>query len=289
MNTKKNKYILLRQLVYDFKTGIMLEWKQYVFLLIFIILFCFHFLHKINIYSYLNPLDKPNFSDYLVALFKGKEYFDVLTFKDTFTLPAVWMTVNFYLAIIISIYPMKDYNERGYQFLLRVEKKSYWWISKCIWVIFSVSLYYGILYFVLFLFSCYSGGLSFSPNNMISTYISEINIENINTVKFILITIVAPIAVSISLSLLELTLSFIFNPMAAILMIIIYQIASAYWCKYFLVGNYTMICRNSVIIGSKGVNSGIGIIICVIISMFSVIAGYLIFKNVELTSKKVVD
>lgn len=140
----------------------------------------------------ITPMRLPNFGDYLIAFFKGKEYFEVLSIKDTFTLPAVWIIVNLYFTIIVNIYPMKDFKERGYQTLLRVEKKSYWWLSKCFCVIFQVLFYYGIIYFILFIFSCCTGGISLKPNDKISIYISEIFIENIDISHLVLITIAAP-------------------------------------------------------------------------------------------------
>ncbi len=46
---------------------------------------------------------------------------------------------------VSAFYPVMDYNERGYQFLLRAGSRGSWWKSKLVWVVFSTIIFFMLL------------------------------------------------------------------------------------------------------------------------------------------------
>lgn len=277
---------LMKQIRYDVKTGIILEWKKLIFVPVIVFICCMSFMSKVKVFSTYSNISIPNVGDYLVEFFKGKEYLKDFSGKGKFDLPIVWIIIHFYFIFIVSSYPYKDFTERGYQYLIRTERKSVWWISKCVWVGTVTIGYYGLIYISIICFAVMNGSDKLIPNSTIGIHVSEIDISRISMPTFFLLVIIMPIMISFSIGVVEMTLSFLFSPLAAMLTIVIYLISSAYWCRPYLLGNYEMLYRNINIIKNGGMNVETGLILCGIFSFCAIFIGLRKFIYMDCIQRK---
>jgi len=228
----------------------------------------------------------PNFSDYIVDLYKGMDIFKKVDNADKFQIPGDWMIMNIFLTYVIGYYPLKDLKDYGSQILIRSKKRWQWWLSKCIWVIASVLIYYAIGYIVICIFSLFNGGLSLTPTYDINMYISNVNTLEFTSGKIVVITMILPMIMSITLSLIQMTMSIFTTPILSNIVLVSIIVASAYYCHPLLLGNYLMILRNDAIVFERGVNTMAGLGLGVIISILAVIIGNLRFKKMDILDDK---
>lgn len=71
------------------------------------------------------------------------------------------------------------------------------------------------------------------------------------------------------------------KPVAAYGMAILILIVSVYWLNPFMIGNYAMLLRNQ-LFTEDGVISSIGIVLCIMISVFSVVIGKAVIEKKDI-------
>lgn len=260
------KNSLEKQLKYDVKTGIVNEWKIYLFFIVVIIVLC----ASISNEAYRRRLGSLTLADYLTKIFCGMKDFSNADRTATFLIPQEWFIVQIFFVILVSRYPKTDFDERGYQVLIRSKSKKNWWISKCVWVLCNTVLYYSIIYLVIIAFAHFSGGLSVEAKSDIW----KNGVVILNTKKFMVTVFIMPAVVSFTFGIIEMCISFLTSSIIAVFCIITYLVMSAYWCNLILIGNYTMLLRKEEIIGNQGVNSECGVAICFILTALCIIIGY---------------
>lgn len=277
----KNKRTLLkRQIIYDLKHGIVLQYKKFLlFVLLITVLFLF-FGRKVSTHILISKDDIIGFWDYMVYLFKGKEKIGHLSQLDIFDLPVEWILVHCYLLFAIGTYPKEDYLERGYQYLIRVGSKWYWWLSKGIYILVSVLIYYSSILVVAFAFTIIKGGSFHGLHKEIGYYAMGIDILYFEKSETIIGTVITPLFIFMALCVAEMFLSFLVSNMVSIIILLGYLSVSAYWCNQWLLGNYTMLLRKD----------ELSLIVGIIISCGSMITcfclGYIHFKQLDIIGKQ---
>ena len=149
-----NILLLKRQIKHDVKNGICRRYKIYLLFIILLSVILAFWNKKIS----LNMDNKAGIIDYLMYIFSGKEEVGTLTNQDIFDIPIAWLFVHIYVLFAIGTYPKAEYTERGYQFLIRAGNKWCWWIGKCVYIFFSVILYYLCIVLTGSIFSALNGG-----------------------------------------------------------------------------------------------------------------------------------
>lgn len=269
------KNSLKKQLKYDVKTGIVNEWKIYLLFAVTIVVLC----ASISNEAYSRRLGSLKFVDYLTKIFCGMKDFSDVERTATFLIPQEWLIVQIFFIIMVSRYPKTDFDERGYQVLIRSKSKKNWWTSKCVWVLCSTVLYYVILYFIIVVFALFSSGLSLETKSDIW----KNGVIIINNKKFIETVFIMPAVVSFTFGIFEMCISFLTSPIIAVFCILTYLVMSAYWCNPVLIGNYTMLLRKEEIIGNQGVNSEMGVVICFILTALCIAIGYKYMKKTDIS------
>lgn len=90
--------------------------------------------------------------------YRGMQVY-IPTGENPFPIPVVWLMLQLVVSFLILSYPTQDLESYGMQFLVRTRKRGVWWISKSIWNILSVALFYLIGIFVAFIFPfCWATG-----------------------------------------------------------------------------------------------------------------------------------
>ncbi len=290
MDFKKDKKIgslFLKQIKHDFLIGIFYSWKNYIPVVLIFLFACslFHSMVSNNILNGSIEI-KPSFTDYIIETYKGMAIYDTNRRDIPFQIPVIWLLINIYIIYLVSIYPLKDLYSYGQQILLRSKNRKLWWLSKCIWNVTTVILFYSIGYIVIFLFCIFTGTLTLKNNLEINLLVSNVNTDGISTDHILIIAVFLPIISSIGLSLFQMLMAFIIKPLYSCILIITILISSAYFCVPWLIGNYLMILRNQEITHTEGIASNTGICLGILISISSCIFGYLRFRSMDILEKK---
>ena len=153
-----------------------------------------------------------------------------------------------------------------------------WWISKCIWNILSVVVFF-LMAWVVFALGCLvSGGslsMTLSPDifaacNLVLSYEAP--------AALIPQTLLLPMLVMMGLNLLQMTLSLFLKPFYSFMVTTAILFLSTYYLSPFCIGNYAMPLRSHLLL-ANGVGLNTGLLISGILIVVSIIAGGLIFRK----------
>ena len=188
--------------------------------------------------------------------------------------------MHIYVLFAIGTYPKAEYTERGYQFLIRAGNKWCWWIGKCVYIFFSVILYYLCIVLTGSIFSALNGGKYTVINKEICERMLKVDISNISGIKMYLCLVIMPVLLFLVISFACMSISFLTNNILAIIMLMGYLSVSAYWCNALLLGNYTMLLRAHIMPFT------IGIIISIIVLFLCGVLGYRYFNKLDIYGKE---
>lgn len=272
-------------LKYDLKCGLLKEYKKYIVAIGLFLIIGFDFFIKMSDIEITVP-------DYLFYLFFGMEEY-VPSPGNKFRFPALWVAVILYVSYITLYYPYKDSNGYGKNILLNTQSKKTWYLSKCMWVTVSTTIYFLIGLVVLSLFAIISGA-EITPDvssKVVIKFIPFITTEQnlfYNDAIYYKVTIlhfVIPVIICVMNNLLQLFLSLFIKPFFSFIFTVSYTIASAYYLKSFMLGNYAMIARSNIFI-DNGVNFTDGLIISLGVILVVIISGTILFSKQDILNKE---
>lgn len=272
-------------LKYDLKCGLLKEYKKYIVAIGLFIIIGFDFFIKMSDIEITVP-------DYLFYLFFGMEEY-VPSPGNKFRFPALWVAVILYVSYITLYYPYKDLNGYGKNILLNTQSKKTWYLSKCMWVTVSTIIYFVIGFVVLSLFAIISGAeitADVSSNAVIKLIPFITTEQNLfyNDAIYYKVTIlhfVLPVIICVMNNLFQLFLSLFIKPFFSFIFTVSYTIASAYYLKCFMLGNYAMIARSNIFI-DNGVNFTNGLIISLGVILVVIISGTALFSKQDILNKE---
>ena len=272
----------------DIRQGIISAYLKYMVVLI--ISFAFTQNYYVKIENYIangKVVGEVTFFDILIWFFKGmKEY--IPTSNKPFEIPVDFLLLNIILAIIIGNYPMKDINGYGRSILVRSDTRLSWWLSKCIWNVLSVITFYTVIYVgIIGTYVAHGGlenGIKLLFNADLMKAVFQVDLDNVNSYVLMITTIVLPIITSIAISMLQMTIAFYLNSIVSYVIIIAMYIFSAFYMKWFMMGNYIMMYRNESI-NQKGMNLSISLIVDAGVVLISIVSGYLYFRRYDVLEK----
>ena len=272
-------------LKYDLKCGLLKEYKKYIVAIGLFLIIGFDFFIKMSDIEITVP-------DYLFYLFFGMEEY-VPSPGNKFRFPALWVAVILYVSYITLYYPYKDLNGYGKNILLNTQSKKTWYLSKCMWVTVSTISYFLIGCVVLSLFSIISGAeitADVSSNaviKLIPFITTEQNLfyNDAMYYKVTLLHFILPVVICVMNNLFQLFLSLFIKPFFSFIFTVSYTIASAYYLKSFMLGNYAMIARSNIFI-NNGVDFAKGLIISLCVILVVIISGTVLFSKQDILNKE---
>lgn len=281
------KYIKL--LWFDIRNGIILSPALFVVPLAVAFIACFDLSHQISVlneFNYMGTWVRESFADYMVYIYGGMDKY-VPKSGSNFLFPVRWAIVFLMPAFLTLNYPFRDMQGVGQQILVRTGGRTAWWISKSIWNVFSVLLYHFCI-FATALFFCIARG---------GNIIGEINKElQYRVFRFdrssllydeqfwSLAIIFIPVLVSLSINLLQMTLSLFIKPIFSFLVVAFIMISSAYLTSPYLIGNYAMSMRYDIVI-KDGVSMSSGVVISLVSIFAAVFIGVLRFHRYDVLDR----
>lgn len=224
--------------------------------------------------------------EYFMYLYGGiKRY--VPAPGEPFKVPYLWL-LNHLLVLYFTLnYAHADLNGFGQQTIYRSGGRLNWWLSKCSWQVIAICMYYFVSWAVPVLLAVASQetiALDITQNVHLYLDFGEtlIPFEKINLSMELTLM---PLLFTVSMGLLQLTLSIIIKPVFAYIISATICIMSSHTQSALLLGNYAMAARCNRVI-SDGMNSNIGIFSMVILSLVCVIIGALRFRRYDILSKE---
>lgn len=229
-------------------------------------------------------LSHGSFMDCAIYIFRGMNVY-IPSPESPFMIPITWLTIQVMAAFLIVSYPTQDLHSYGVQILTRTKTRGSWWISKCVWNIFTTILFYSIGFIVIMLFALIFGKLSLFPGLELNLIINEVDLQSIGLFELVIAVFLLPVLTTIAISLFQMTLSFILTPILSYLITVCVFVSSAYFCLPVFIGNFSMLLRNQLIY-PQGSSSSTAIIINISIIVISIMTGYLYFKRYDILKKR---
>lgn len=195
-----------------------------------------------------------NIGDCWFYLFSGSPEY-IYSSDAKFELPILWFLFHTYLLYMICNYPVNDLDELGLQSMMLSKSREKWLTGKLVWAITMVCVYYILAFLVMIVEVIIKNNFL---EQKIGLEFTTLIMGDKGFVPYIL-----PLISDIAIAILQMSLSFLFNPFCAFVFSILYFILSVYFKNPFLLGNYSMFLRN-ISFSENGLNTEYGIAICVL-------------------------
>lgn len=191
----------------------------------------------LNIYR-LHDYQIINSKSIILEVFKGCKYVEVSKgiIDNFFDFPTVWLFINSFIIYTLGDYFYKDIKTNGKYVLIRVKKMQLIYISKIIWSILLIVLYYAILLLI-------SGLLGYLFRTSTYEYIDP-NYFKICTLELIINIFILYSLTSISLVVIFITLTLKIKPVYSFLIDTILCVSSLYVKNKFFIGQHNLLIRH---------------------------------------------
>ncbi len=282
--------MFLKILKYDIRNSFLKKpFKPLIAAALFVI-FLFDIYNRINTTSSLSA-ENMTFMDCCFCFWRGMgEYTPSKT--NIFEFPAMWALFHFLILYFVLYYPYKDLMGQGRQVLVLSRSRRSWWYSKCITTVIWVLAYFVLAWLEIAVF-CLCMGIKLSlslTSSAVSAFVSASGdgafITSFYLEHTMVITVfILPFLVTVGLALLQQLLSLIIRPLYSYIVTVAILLASAYYMNPFMIGNYAMTERSDLVL-SNGVNEYLGLLLCAVLILASVIAGDIIFKRYDILNKE---
>lgn len=265
-------------LKHDIFEGVFHKWKYFLVALLFFSFVDFVFLHNAN--SAYDVELKCSMADLLLNMFIGNEPFEP-EIKKGVSLSVIWFVFHSLLFSFIGFYITDDLKKNATSFILRVKSKKQWWTSKVVWCVLTVIIYYSLFFIAALIFSALFGTVSFKVSNLIASRLFDIDISVVDVFDIIFSFLLLPMIISVAMALFEAMLNLILKPVYTFLIIICYLTASAFYCRVYLLFNFSMVLRHD-FYGVNGVANKNGVLIaaCLAVACYLIGAAFIKRKDI---------
>lgn len=226
-----------------------------------------------------------SFTDELIYLLRGNAPFNP-KMGNKFMIQPLWLVMSIMPSFLVYSYAVTDMEEIGLQFLVRSQSRAKWWFSKCVWNICSILVLNIILILTLLIVALPGSGEGhiFELHNELCVNEFDFAISDGSHILFWMI--IMWVVISIGVSLFQMALSLITDPMIAFIMVVAEYVLSAYFSNGLLIGNYTMIKRWQEAGYSGGYSHIQGILLSGILAVSGIVIGYLYIKKMDVRGKE---
>ncbi len=271
---------------YDLKNGIgqklLIYLLSFVVCVIFMGSFYFNFVSRSGEFAgEKSPLTIANL---LFYLFQGKEPFSP-EMGNAFVFPVVWLLLFLLPAYITLGYPFQNLTRQGIQVIMRIEKRKYWWLSKCAWVGCCTILYFALCYLAATLFCLVFGiDISFQYAEYVNAEMLDMQLEHCTEGQVMMLVVILPVMTSLAINLLQLCLGFFFQRVYCFVIISVILFVSTYFHTPIAIGNFAMVKR-SIYCVENGMNFTDGLLIDSMVIAASIIVGLVRINKYDILKK----
>lgn len=220
-----------------------------------------------------------SYGDYLFYLYGGMTEY-IPEYGEVFSFPIVWIVVFLVIPFTLLNYPFKELAGNGRYILTRSTRRTFWWLSKCIWNMLGTFCYHGLLLLtgivLCLIFGVEITGAVHTDFVKAALRVRPAEIRDFS--ELWMPTLLLPVCVSVSLNLMQMTLSIFIKPIYSFFCIAIVLIVSAYVLSPAGIGNYAMFLRQDWVLIENGVSVNTGYGISLLLILLAVIAGNIRFR-----------
>ena len=206
--------------------------------------------------------------DCWMYLFSGSPEYRYSSEKE-FELPVLWLLFHAYMLYTLCSYPVGDFKKLGLQSMLFSRNRKKWCISKILWSMMGVILFYSAELIILIM-EMYIQKNVLGREIIINLKSNIIGIE-------IWIMFILPIISDIAITIFQMTISFYSSYLHAYIVSLVYLVISVYIKNAYLLGNYSMLLRSQ-IFDSEGLSIRKGIIVSL---CFTVVFSWLCIAHIQ--------
>lgn len=257
--------MFIKILKFDIKNGIIKRLWLYVILFLFFWLVDFVlFMQRMNMGVDTPELieHKLTIGDMLLYALGGAKHF-VIEESVAFPFPVQWMLVILIIVFANLRYPVDNLSGYGRHIIILSGSRRAWWISKCVWLIINICIYYFIMLLSAASFALFVGA-EFNLN--INEFLVRLLMLNFRELVPMPWNIVLPLLLHIFtvyvLCMLQMLLSFFIRPLMSFLIISTMLLFSVFFSSPLLIGNLAMPLRTENIIMDRPISLNLGFIIC---------------------------
>lgn len=268
---------------FDLYNGIVKKWKNLLAVLIAFVVINLLFtnaIYSLRESGIISSAAEMYVGDYIMYYLSGiSEY--IPDESLSFPLPFLWMLQSLGCCFFCLYYPLEDLSASGKHRLVLCGDRAFWWFSKCVWVGINVIVYYLIAYASSMIVGKVVGvEMSFTITEFtihILRLTGEINPAPFEgTILFLVIPYVM-----ISICMLQMLVSLFIKPLYSFVFSVAHLLAAAYFLEPFLIGNFAMLARSS-LIDAKGIGTDEILVWATSVMLLVVVGGDFIFKNKDI-------
>ena len=279
--------MFFKLLKYDVKTGIARRWQAFIAPMALYIFAFINYLVSADNYTQRGgalSLGR-SLGDALLFVYGGMKEYDP-TVERRFMFPTLWMLLYLLLAYMVLYYPHRDLEENGQNILIRTGGRKLWWLSKCVWNMLSVTLYY-LVGWVLTVINCIVAGIpltmQLSPNINILFEMSGLGM--LHPEKMAIEILLLPLFVMAAVCLVQMAMSLFIRPVYCYMGTVSILLASTYYMNQWFIGNYAMPVRSCKMI-NDGMSAVKGFVLCSVVIFISIVAGLARFRKYDILSEE---
>lgn len=223
---------------FDLKNGLLKAWKKYVIALF--VFSCFFSFHFFRVYAQNIRLQKSGETplrftcgDLLLSVLGGMKEFHYED-GEPFLFPALWIFVFLLLLYFTLRYPSENLSGIGKSMLILSQHRKTWYLSKCVWCVSFVLMYFAVLYLTAFLTCiCLGGEVTLQPSEYAPAILNAGTYLKAPPWNILPELSLIP-CMACGIALLQMLLTFFMRPIFSYILSCVLLLSSAYFASPFL-------------------------------------------------------
>ena len=281
--------MFIKILKFDIKNGIIKRIWLYAILFLFFWLVDFVlFMQRMNMGVDTPKLieQKLTIGDMLLYALGGAKHF-VIEETVAFPFPVQWMLVILIIAFTSLRYPVDNLSGYGRHIIILSGSRRAWWISKCVWLMINVCIYYFIMLLSAASFALFVGA---ECNLNINEFLLRLLMLNFRELVPMPWNIVVPLLLHIFtvyvLCMLQMLLSFFIRPLMSFFITSAILVFSLFFSSPFLIGNLAMPLRTENITTDEPISIGLGFVLCLSLCIVIFVIGLIKVNRMDILTKE---
>ena len=266
--------ILLQNMKHDFVEGILEKIKLYIGIIVLALAGNFKLIYLCGIAD--GNKDNLSMQDFLFYILKGSEVIDIK--KNPFDFPYIFMTFYILIAFIIGDYVERDLKKSGINYLIRMNNRTKWIVSKFVWCACTVTISFICIIITSIIFS-----MIFGVNILIKTEFSVLlglNMSYKNAYLIIELVLLAYVT-ELAISIFQVTISVLTDSIISLITVVGLWVLSVYMVNPLVLNSYCFLQRTNVFVNGF-ISLKTGFVFDIIIIIICISTGIFYFKRKDI-------
>ncbi len=216
----------------------------------------------------------------LMYILQGNERY-VPNPENTFQISMIWLLPFLLIGYIIYAYPVHDLKLYGYNYMIRTKSRWSWWLAKIVWMMTHILISIITIITSVFVSAWIKGEPVIQmPCPEILESLNLTGFDTLSNETIMAIILVMQITI-LGLSMIQMLLSFVWNPFISYVVLILIYVGSVYSTTWTLPGNFLMLQRLEIISGD-GILYEMGFVYMLPLLVLSIVCGRLFIRKYDI-------